>query len=598
MLLWLLALAIGVALAGVQYGRRESVAAAAPLLPAALRAAAVTLVVAALLDAPARRARMPRPIVALDASASWLRGEGDSTWTAVRSRARAAGGDSLLLFGDSVRAGDAPALPSDHGSSARALVDRALAQGRPVRLFTDGELADGDALAGLPRGSEIIVPVRTPRVDAAVVTLEAPRAAVGGDTIDVRVAVRAGALPIPRVQVALLLGDRALGHGDVERLEAWDERTLTFRVAAVAADGAALLRAIASAAGDVEPRNDTLSAAIDLSRAAAAVFVSTSPDQDARFALAVLRGALALPTRAYLRVAPGEWRVDGTLARVAEAEVREAVRDAPLAIVHGDTAVFGAPRRATRGALALMVPQRVADGDWYVVAAPPSPIAARLPFDSLAPLDVSPHLPPGDWVGLETARGRRAERRPAIAGVERPRRVVTVAASGLWRWRFRGGAGSDAYAALWGSIFDWLAAERRDVRAAVPEEGALRAGDAVRWRLGSVGDSAVRVTLSRRGDAAAVDSLTLRFPGGATLAESPALPPGIYEARASGGSSLVVVNQSREWLPARPSVSAGRIGTAAAAGDAPRLRTLPWAYALALALLCAEWLLRRRLGLR
>jgi hypothetical protein len=33
-------------------------------------------------------------------------------------------------------------------------------------------------------------------------------------------------------------------------------------------------------------------------------------------------------------------------------------------------------------------------------------------------------------------------------------------------------------------------------------------------------------------------------------------------------------------------------------GDAPRLRSLGWAYALTLALLCAEWLTRRRVGLR
>lgn len=598
MLLWLLALAIGVALAGVQYGRPEGGATAVALRPAALRAAAVAIVAAALLDAPLRPARTPRPIIALDASASWLRGETDSTWAAIRARARAAPGDSLLLFGDSVRAGNPPTLPSDHGSSSRALVDRAVAQGRPVRIFTDGELSDGDALAGLPRGSEIVVPPRTPRRDAAVVMLEAPRIAVGGDTLDVRVAVRAGALPLPRVQVALLFGDRPLASAGIDGLEAWGERTLTIRVVPPGAEGASLLRAVTTVEGDAEPRNDTLSAAIDLSRAATAVFVSTSPDQDARFALTVLRGALALPTRAYLRVAPAEWRREGTLVRAPEAEVRDAFRDAPLAILHGDTAVFGAPRRVTRGALALMVPQRVADGDWYAVAAPPSPIAVRLPFDSLAPLDVSPHLPPGDWIGLETARGRRAERRPAIAGVERPRRVVTIAASGLWRWRFRGGAGSGAYAALWGGIFDWLAAERRDVRAAVPEESAFRAGDPVRWRRGSVGDSVVRVTLSRRDDPAAVDSLTLRFPGGATLAESPALAPGIYEARASGGRSLVVVNPSREWLPVRPSVGAGSVGTAAVAGDAPRLRALPWVYAVALVLLCAEWLLRRHLGLR
>src|SRR4029079_4938350 len=99
-------------------------------------------------------------------------------------------------------------------------------------------------------------------------------------------------------------------------------------------------RAGVSVAGDAEPRNDTLAIAVDLSRAASAVFVSTSPDFDARYALAVLRGALAVPTRGSFRVAPGAWRVDGSLAPISEADVRAAFRDAPVAILHGDTAAF------------------------------------------------------------------------------------------------------------------------------------------------------------------------------------------------------------------------------------------------------------------
>ena len=37
---------------------------------------------------------------------------------------------------------------------------------------------------------------------------------------------------------------------------------------------------------------------------------------------------------------------------------------------------------------------------------------------------------------------------------------------------------------------------------------------------------------------------------------------------------------------------------AAAADAAPRLRDKGWAYALAILLLCAEWILRRRRGMR
>ncbi|NUR35412.1 MAG: hypothetical protein HOQ30_15515, partial [Gemmatimonadaceae bacterium] len=108
--------------------------------------------------------------------------------------------------------------------------------------------------------------------------------------------------------------------------------------------------------GDAEPRNDTLAVGVDVSRAPAAVFVSTAPDFDAREAVAALRGVTSLPTRAYYRVAAGVWRADPGLARVEESVVRAAVRDAPLVILHGDTAAFGAPRAATRGSLLLFAP--------------------------------------------------------------------------------------------------------------------------------------------------------------------------------------------------------------------------------------------------
>src|SRR5919106_4447858 len=106
--------------------------------------------------------------------------------------------------------------------------------------------------------------------------------------------------------------------------------------------------------------------------------------------------------------------------------------------------------------------------------------------------------------------------------------MVTVAAAGFWRWRFRGGRGADAYDALWGSIFDWLAAQRIDVRAAVPADAIIREGDEVRWARGGDGDSIVTVRLQRRGDSAGIDSVPLRFGANNPTAESPPLGAGVY----------------------------------------------------------------------
>jgi hypothetical protein len=339
---------------------------------------------------------------------------------------------------------------------------------------------------------------------------------------------------------------------------------------------------------------------IDVSEAAGAIFVSTSPDLDARYAVAVLRGTLSLPTRGFFRVAPGQWRVDGSLSPVSDADVRRAARAAPLLVLHGDTAVFGPPLSATAGALALMPPV-TERGDWYAIGAPPSPLAAGLTgveWDSLPPVDVAARLPAGAWQGLETRRARQFERRPAIVGIERPRRTVIVGASGLWRWYFRAGASAEAYAALWGSIFDWLLQDRSSPRALSAADPVLRAGDRVRWRRGVGADSAMVLAMTRRGDASRTDSVVVRFADGESVAESAPLAPGLYDVRFPGGVALLAVNPSREWLPRAPNVSAGEIGDAPAAGDAPRLRRMPWIYALALGLLCVEWIVRRRRGWR
>jgi hypothetical protein len=594
---WVIAAAAGALTALLQYGAAPGRAA----VPALLRAAAVALVVALLLDAPLGGRRAQPPFAALDASASWLRAGDSAAWLEAGSRLRRAGADSTFLFGDSLRRAAAqPGSPVDASSAVRPAVERALAAGRALVVVTDGELDDPSALGALPPGSRVDVVPRRARPDAAVAALEAPRAAVGGDTVEMRARLVAGGAGAPAGSVALLVGGRRVAAEAVEALAPFAERALAFRARVPDEDGEVFVRAVWAAPGDGEPRNDTLTTTLDVSAAAAAVFVSTSPDYDARYALEVLRGALSLPTRGYLRVAPGNWRVEGTLAPIAESEVRRIVRAAPLVILHGDTLALGRPRDATRGAVALLVPPREGSADWYAVGAPASPIAAALAgiaWDSLPPIAVGP-APRGSWDGLEVREGRRGDRRVPIAGTEGVRRSVVVAAAGLWRWQFRGGATADAYATLWGSLFDWLAAERSDLRAALPADAVVRAGEPVRWRRGGAGDSTVVVALARRGGNARADSVTLHFPDGATIAEGRPLAAGVYDVRVRGGSTVLAVNASRELLPRQATVQAGRVGAGPVLAEAPRLRAVGWAYAIALALLCAEWLARRRLGLR
>jgi hypothetical protein len=596
MLSWLLAALAGLVAAAAGYAGAPWRARLAPLA-ALLRAVAVLLLVALLLDAPAGRARAPRRFVALDASASWTRAGDSASWDRARAAAAAIAADSTFLFGDSLRAAPPPARPVDLASRVRPAVERAVAAGRPLTVVTDGELDDPDALRLLPRGSELQIPERARRADAALATLTAPRAAVAGDTVEVRVGLVAAGATAPG-ELRLLVDSLPVGATALGPLPADGERELALRITVPRVDGPRVLRAVIAVPGDAEPANDTLAAALEISPAAGVVLVSTQPDPDVRQMLAVLRGTVSLPTRAYLRVAPGQWRVEGTLTPVTEAEVRQAVRVAPVAVVHGDTAVFGPPSRTMVGALLLVAPPPAGE-DWYAVGAPPSPFAAALSgvrWDSLPPINAG--APPrGDFVVLEVRRGREAARQAVIAGSEQPRRLV-VSGSGFWRWAFRPGPGGDAYAALWGSIFDWLAAGRRDVRAAVPEAGVLRAGEPVRWRRGAGADSLVSIVLRRRG-AAGEDTLAVHFTEGEVEAVTPPLPAGVYDVRAPGGTSLLVVSASNELVPRRVALRAGPVGVGAPLpGTAPPLRGTVWAWILPVLLLCGEWLLRRRQGLR
>jgi hypothetical protein len=286
---------------------------------------------------------------------------------------------------------------------------------------------------------------------------------------------------------------------------------------------------------------------------------------------------------------------------VAESEVREALREAPIAIIHGDTAAFGPPASATIAPYALIVPVSDTSAEWYVTSTPVSPLSPSyigLAWDSLPPLITAGREPTGTWTGMQVSEARAGTPRALVAGSDSPRRTVTVVGSGFWRWQFRGGASADAFAAFWGGIFDWLAGERADKRAAIPDASSFRAGERIRWRRGSASDSVVAVSLRKRNAPARNDSLVLRFPSGATVVESPPLDAGQYDIFVRGGQALLAVNASSEWMPRPVRLRSGAIRTGAAVGAAPRLRDHALIYVLIVMALCAEWLVRRKIGLR
>lgn len=539
MLSWILALAAGLGLAALAYRFR-------PAAPAgtvyALRAFAGTAMVALLLDAPLGPSRPVAPWVGLDVSASWRAGGDATQWTralAVVDSLRGAGADSVILFGDSLRADTAPTIPNDAASRVAPLVDAAMAVGRPLVLVTDGQLDDPELVPRLPRGSQVLVVSASARPDAAIALLDAPGGALGGDTVPVRVVAKAGAAGSAATTLEVRLDDRLIASTALPAMDAFEEREVRVTVPVPATDATRLLRAAlvssaapgtatASSNADAVAENDTASAPLVVSGAAAATFISTAPDQDARFALSVLRGTRRGPVQAFWRIAPGKWRTDGSLRPATEAAVRQAAASAPLLVLHADTAIFGAPRALGRGALVLMVPPPAAE-DYYPAGTGDSPVSAVLsgvPWDSLPPLDVAAMAPRGAPAVI-ARRARRFEERTVFHLEDGARRTVIVPASGLWRWRLRGGRASDAFDAVWGSVFDWVGAEPR-----------------------------------------------------------------------SGAPLAARVKASAEWVPRRATVTAGAVGDGVPLDRAPRAITAWWLAAAAIIALCAEWLLRRRIGLR
>lgn len=600
MISWFIAALAGLLAAGVQYGRvlRDRPARVLALL----RGLSGALVTALLLGAPAGGATTLLPDVALDASESWLRASDSTAWRAALDTAARLGGPRTRRFGESLRVDASRNPPLDHASRLRNVVDAAAGAGRPAVVITDGELDEPEVLTSLPSGSRILVLPRVSGSDLAVSELEAPHALLAGDTVQAHVTLVAGPAGSGAGSVELRLDDTRLDVVKIPALPPYAERVVSLRGIAAGVERVAVLRAIARAAKDREARNDTLGLGVDITRAPAAVFVSTAPDFDAREAVAALRGVTSLPTRAFYRVTPRAWRSDAGLEAVDEQTVRDAIRGAPVVVLHGDTAAFGTPREATRGALLLFVEPTTDDGEWFASSAPVSPIAPALggvAFDSLPPLSVSPVLPRAEWQGLITHRGGAPEdQRVALVGWEAPRRVAVLGASGFWRWRFRGGVRADAFAAFFGAIYDWLAAGRTDRRAVVPEGSPVRVGMPIRWRRGAPADSSATVVLVRRGRPARRDTLTIRFTDGAAMVEAGQYPAGVYDVSTSGGSSVLVVNPSRELVPKRATVKSGNVGGEVSAGEAPMLRDRSWVYALVVILLCTEWLLRRRTGMR
>lgn len=568
----------------------------------ALRAVAFAAIALLVVDPPFTRRADVRPVVLLDASLS-MAGHGGAWRAALDSARRIARGGVIWRFGADVAPFDS-SPPHDGASRLGPALRTAAARGGPVVVVTDGEISDR---AGLPpdllRAARVVVLPRAAFPDAFVASVDGPARVQPGDTIvlDVTVGTAGPRLTRPRARVLALLGDRTLADSAV-RLP--DSGTVALRLAFAAArlpPGWSAVTIRLRGAPDAEPRDDAREYVVGVTPEPEAVVLAAPPDWDTKFLAATLGAVADVPVRSFVSAERGSWRDAATLAPVGADALHRSIAAARLVVL------AGAPDRLTG-----LVPPRAAvlewrtgqgeAGDWYLSTPVASPLAGALAgvaWDSLAPAELFAlaRPPAGAAVVLDAAPGRAGGGRPAAWVTDSGgRRRAVVSVTGLYRWAFRGGAPGEAYRALVAGLADWLLAPgTAGAERLVPLERAAADGAPIEFRWAG-GDSVPRGLAVRFAPAegpARVDTLAFDLGGRARVT----LPPGVYRYAAAGATGMVAVDPySDEWRPAAVTL-ASQPGDPRAARVPGSWRELWWLYALAIAALAAEWLLRRRAGL-
>ena len=580
---------------------------------AALRAAALGALVLLVWNPTAARVEAggASPLVLLDASLS-MAGHG-GRWQEALDTARAlAQGGVIWRFGERV-AGFDTLPPTDGASRLAPALDAAAARGGPVTVVSDGAIADlADIPPDLARRARIVVLPRTPFFDAFVASVEGPRRVSAGDTIRLRVSFgtagkRETGSGKRNATLAVNLGGRRIASRAVPLPDSGIVSSeLTFPVSRFPRPGWVAVEVRLEGVGDEERRDDARLFVLEVSPQPSVVLLASPPDWETRFLARTLEDVARVPVRTFIEAEPGRgrWRDGATLEGRAPGDVARAVAGAALVIEAGDPAMVG--RFSPKGAVLLWPSQRRFDGDWYAQPPPSglSPLAAALAgvaWDSLPPATSLAELAPDSStsVALVARLARRGPPRPMVTLSEHAgARRAAIAAGGLYRWAFRGGASGEAYRALVAGLVDWLLEQGAGSgKRFVPVTYETPNGMPLQWRWTGKGEPrdvviALAADQGQRAD-------TLRFDAGGRAELR--LPPGVYRYAASEGEGaergvVAVDAYSDEWRPAVPVVTP-HAGTPGGWLTGVALRDRWWLFAVAIAAFTAEWAWRRREGL-
>jgi hypothetical protein len=578
----------------------------------ALRAAALGALLLLVWNPTAARlgAGNARPLVLLDASLS-MAGHGGHWRDALDTVRALARGGVIWRFG--ARVGSFDTLPPADGASRLApALEAVAARAGPVTVVSDGAVTDlADIPPDLARRARMVVLPRTPFFDAFVASVDGLRRVAADDTVRLKVSYgtagrREGRGGRQEATLALSALGRRLLSRKVELPDSGIISTdLTFPASRLPAAWVAVEVRL-EGVGDGESRDDARLFVLEVSPPPSVVLLASPPDWETRFLARTLEDVARVPVRTFIAAEPGgnRWRDAATLEGRPLDDVTRAVAGAALVIEAGDSASFS--RFSPKGAVLFWPGTRRLDGDWYVQppSSGPSPISGALAgvaWDSLPPATSLAELAPdsGTTVALTARLARRGPPRSVVTLSERAgaRRAV-IAAGGLYRWAFRGGASGEAYRALVAGLVDWLLTSGAGSRERfVPVAYEVPNGMPLTWRWTGIGEPRDIVVSVAASAAQRVDTLRFDASGRAELW----LPPGVYRYGASdaaGGERGVVAvdTYSDEWRPGVP-VLTPQPGTPGDWRSGVALRDRWWLFVVAIGALAAEWAWRRREGL-
>jgi hypothetical protein len=543
----------------------------------------------------------------------------------------------VVTFGEAAAADefDDEAEPGALRSLLAPALDRAAEAGvRRVRVLSDFRLEDAvavrSALGALPLEVELEA-FGAEVVNAGISAFDVPDVARASDPVAAEVEIHV-ATAVDSVTVQVFEEGARVAEVTVAAPAPGLRGRVPIELPAATATGRVRYSAAVSVPGDAFLSDDGAVAYASIGHEeGAVVVVSLRPDWEPRYLLPLLEDVTGLPGLGYLRAGPDRFipmgRATDRGAPVDSATVRRAAVDATLLVLHGITGdvdawaralAAGAGRRvvfaadAAGAGLAGIPSGEARVGEWYISGEiPMSPVAgslAGISVQGLPPLsDVLLPVDPARVRGALLIQLRGAGTPEAALQLdERPGgRVAVALASGFWRWAARED-GRDVYRRLWSGVAGWLLAgegasplEPRPTRWVVPR------GEPVVWSA-PVDSVSRRVRVSRAG---AGDSLVVDAPLEGGALSSGVLPPGAYAYRVEGAAGDVlasgrfdVAEATAELAPLAAVPEADdEAGTSGGTSDeipgAP-LRTRPWPYLLVIGLLCAEWIGRRRSGLR